>query len=163
MSRKSIFISHWTQAVKTMGNCSIPLSRTVKTGYRHGTGHFQSYVFIPLVVWYQILHLTGTLGALLPWRRTVSDVRHGKISKGNVVTLETATWVSWSLQGRKKRNKDIQQDRDSMMAFITIISNVSTNHLVDEEEWIVGFCPEILEMNVVTRCCRQQKKFGVEV
>lgn len=57
---------------------------------------FQNYAIISLLLWYQILYLTGTLGALLPWRRTVSNVRHGTFRKG-MVTLETATWVSWNL------------------------------------------------------------------
>ena len=40
-----------------------------------------------LVLFNQILYLTETLGALLPWRRTVSNVRHGKFRKG--------MWLPW--------------------------------------------------------------------
>lgn len=84
MSRESIFISQWTWAVKTARNFLF----FFKGGrYPQGTGHFQSYIFIFLFSFYQILYLTGTLGALLPWRRTVSNVRHGKFRKG--------MWLPW--------------------------------------------------------------------
>lgn len=111
------------------------LLKTVKSGYRQGTGHFQTYISIPLLVWYQILYLTGTLGALLPWRRTVSNVRHGKFRKGMWLPWKQPhEWAEARKEEKKRKTKTFSKIETAWWHSLQSFLNVSTNNLVDEDE-----------------------------
>lgn len=55
-----------------------------------------------LFTWHKILYLTGPL---LPWRRTVSNVRRGKFRRGMWLPWKQPQEWGWSFQGTRKKTQ----------------------------------------------------------